>query len=443
MQEKPRVGVLGAGALGLVSAYRLLRRGLPVTVIERETVLGGLAAGFPVGDTYLDRFYHHLFRSDRQAIALIDELGLGANLHWLRPKTSILHSGRTYQLDSPLSVLRFSPLSLWERLRMGMVIALLKVAPSEKYFEGATADAWLARYMGRRPHEVVWRPQLRAKFGERYPEISMAWMWARIHDRTTQLGYPSGGFQTMYDRLGQEIARLGGEIRLGETVAGIEEEPDGRILVRTNRREQRFAQVLSTLPTRVTLQLTSTLPEEFRRSYEWGEAYGAHCVILSLERQLLRDGTYWLSVAEPGYPFMAVVEHTNLMPAGDYGGRRLVYLGNYLPMNHPLFRTPDEQIVADYLPYLKRLNPDFAPDWLRESWVFKAPYAQPIVTREFAAHIAPHRTPLRNLWLASMFHVYPHDRGQNYSIALANKVAARMAAEAPAGESRAAAGATP
>lgn len=428
-ERKSRIGVLGAGALGLVAAYRLLRSGHHVTVVERETILGGLAAGFPVGDTYLDRFYHHLFRKDRHAIALFDELGLGGDLRWLRPKTSLLHNGRAYQLDSPLSVLRFTPLRPVERLRMGVVIALLKAAPDQRYFERDTADAWLERWMGRNPHRIVWRPQLQAKFGDRYAEISMAWMWARIHDRTASLGYPRGGFQTLYDRLGREIERLGGEIRLGEAVTGIAELPGGEMLVRTAKREERFAKVLSTLPTRLTLHLTAGLPEGFRRQYEWGDAFGAHCVILALKHQLLRDGTYWMSVAEPGYPFMAVVEHTNMWPAADYGGRRLVYLGNYLPMNHPLFNTADEQVLDDFLPHLKRINPDFDRSWLRESWVFRAPYAQPIVTREFPAHIAPHRSPIHNLWLASMFHVYPHDRGQNYSIALANQVAAAMAAE--------------
>ncbi|MHB1131809.1 MAG: NAD(P)/FAD-dependent oxidoreductase [Chloroflexota bacterium] len=434
MEGQPRIGVLGAGALGLVSAYRLLKRGFAVTIYEREKVLGGLAAGFPVDGTYLDRFYHHLFRTDREAVALFDELGLGQNLRWLRPKTSLLHGGRPYQLDSPLAVLRFSPLNPLERLRLGMVVALLKVAPSQAPFEAHTADAWLSRWMGRRAHEVVWRPQLQGKFGERFADISMAWMWARLHDRTTQLGYPLGGFQSVYDRLGAEIERLGGEIRLGESVTGLAEAADGAIIVRTSAEARGFAQVLSTLPTRVTLKLTEGIPEDFRRRYEWGEAYGAHCAILSLDRQLLRDDTYWLSVADPGYPFMAVVEHTNMVPPAEYGGRHLVYLGNYLPMDAPLFKQSDEEVLAQYLPHLRKLNPAFTADWLRQSWVFKAPFAQPIVTREFPRHIAPHRTPLRNLWLASMFHVYPHDRGQNYSIALANKVAGQMAEEAAPAE---------
>lgn len=438
MEQKPRIAVLGAGALGLTAAYRLQQRGLPTTVIEREPTAGGLAAGFPVGDNYLDRFYHHLFRSDKQVIALINELGLGKDLLWLRPKTSVLYQGRPFRLDNPISVLRFSPISLVDRLRMGMVVAFLKASPSHRPFEAHTADAWLRRYMGKAAYETVWRPQLEAKFGTRYPDISMAWFWARVHDRTSSLGYLRGSFQALYDRLGERITQMGGELRFGESVTGIEEEPDGAIAVTTVRGRERFDRVLSTLPTRLTLRLTKGLPDDFRQQYDWGEAYGAHVLILALDRQLMRDNTYWLSVTDPGYPFMALVEHTNMLRARDYGGRHLVYLGNYLPMDHPLFQASDEEVIDQYLTHLKRVNPAFERAWLREHWVFKAPYAQPIVTRDFPQHIAPHRSPLRNLWLASMFHVYPHDRGQNYSVALANEVAAMVAED---GQGQAAEGA--
>ncbi|MHB9091185.1 MAG: FAD-dependent oxidoreductase, partial [Chloroflexota bacterium] len=356
-------------------------------------------------------------------------LGLGGDLLWLRPKTGVLRDNHRYQLDSVLSVLRFSPLSPVDRLRLGMAIAYLKVIPDHRALERHTAEDWLRRYMGQAAYETVWKPQLEAKFGDRYREISMAWMWARIHDRTSSLGYLRGGFQAIYDRLGDRIRARGGEIRLGETVTGLAQLPDGAVTVATaGRGEEHFARVLSTLPTRVTLHLASGMPEEFRRRYEWGSAYGAQCLILALDRQLMTDGVYWLSVTDPGYPFMAVVEHTNMMPTADYGGRHLVYLGNYLPMDHPTLALSEAELVAQYLPHLARLNPSFTADWVKEHWLFRAPYAQPIVTRDFPAHIAPLQSPWPNLWLASMFHVYPHDRGQNYSVELANRVAGLVAA---------------
>src|SRR4051795_2385175 len=121
------VGVLGAGVLGLTCALRLAQAGEDVVVLEKETVPGGLAAGFPVGGAYLERFYHHIFGTDRTAIATIEELGLGDKLYWAKPNTSVLRDGGVYPLNSATSVLRFNPLPPLDRLRLGAGAAYLKL----------------------------------------------------------------------------------------------------------------------------------------------------------------------------------------------------------------------------------------------------------------------------------------------------------------------------
>ncbi|MBI2940656.1 MAG: NAD(P)/FAD-dependent oxidoreductase [Chloroflexi bacterium] len=448
------VGVLGGGALGLTVGYRLAQRGHRVTVIEKEPEVGGLAAGFPVGPSYLEKFYHHIFRTDRVIEDLIRELGLGSRLHWGRPKTSNLYQGKPRQLDSATSVLRFSPLSIVDRLRLGAGIAYLKVQGNYRVFEGTTAAAWIRQWMGQSAYDIVWHPMLRSKFGDHYQRVAMPWFWSRVHLRTPSLGYLRGGFHHLYLALAERITGLGGSVELGETVtriAGPTNSPSGLFVpftpsptprergnahaagegvglggidvTTTGRGTRRFDQVVCTLPTRLFTRLTERLPDDYRARYEWGDFHGAHCVILELDRQLLRDGTYWLSVTDPGYPFLAVVEHTNFLPLEDYGGRRLVYLGNYLPITHRYFSQPDDQTVAEFLPHLRKLAPDFDESWVKGWWVFKAPYAQPIVTVDYPEHLPGHETPIPNLYLANMFMVYPHDRGQNYSIAMGDQVA--------------------
>src|SRR6266849_9926899 len=136
--------ILGGGALGLMVAYRLAKEGQTVMVFEQETTAGGLAAGFRIGDTWLEKFYHHLFRSDTTAIEVIEELGLGDRLEWMRPRTVSLVGGQLHQLDSPLTLLRFKPWRIDERLRVAAVGAFLKVANPE-WLEGKTSSAWLRR----------------------------------------------------------------------------------------------------------------------------------------------------------------------------------------------------------------------------------------------------------------------------------------------------------
>src|SRR5579859_188246 len=419
--------VLGGGALGLMAAYRLAQAGQSVMVFEREPLAGGLAAGFHVNDDpdmWLEKFYHHIFRSDKFVIRVIEELGLGDRLEWLRPRTVSLIGGEIHQLDSPLTLLQFKPWRLDERLRVAAVLAFLKVA-NPKWLEGQTADPWLRRWMGR-PYETLFQPLFIGKFGALYDKIALPWFWARLHDRTTQLGYLRGGFQHIYEQLVERITQLGGKVLLGASVERAEQ-VDGRWQVQTSQGNWTFDRLISTLPTRLTCRLIPALPADYRARYEWGQAYGAHCLVLALDRSL--TDSYWINICDRGYPFTGLFEHTNFRSPVEYDGKHLLYLGNYRPMDDALFTKSKEEVMAEFFPQLKRIVPAFEPEWVQESWMFKAPFAQPIVTTDYAQHIPPLETPLANLWVANMFQIYPHDRGQNYSLELADTLIKKILAQ--------------
>src|SRR5438093_6125203 len=208
--------------------------------------------------------------------------------------------------------------------------------------------------MGRAAYEIVWEPLLRGKFGAMADQIAMPWFWARVHDRSAKLGYLRGGFQRLYDRLAQRLTANGGQLLLGREVRLIQTDPEGGLVVShgppgdvdAHAERIHVDRVVSTLAIRLTCRLTPELPADYRARHEWGTAYGAHCLVLALGRPL--TASYWMNVNDPGYPFMALVEHTNYMEAADYGGRHLVYLGNYRPMNDLLLGMPTAEVLSQF-----------------------------------------------------------------------------------------------
>jgi protoporphyrinogen oxidase len=429
VNSQAHIGVLGGGALGLGAALRLAQAGQRITLIEREPQLGGLAAGFSVGPNYLEKFYHHIFRTDTTIIGFIRELGLEARLIWGRPNTSTLSNGRIVSLGGIPDLLRLPLLGPVDRVRFVAGMAALKAIPDEKAFAGWTAARWMPRLMGQRAYDVMWEPMLRGKFGARANEIAMSWLWSRVHERSLRLGYLRGGFQLLYEAFGQRIRSLGGTVLTGTAAARITS-ADGQVRVATSDGQTfEFSRLLVTLPTRLFARLAPDLPREFVERYPGPDHYGAHVLILGLDRTLV-PGVYWLNINDRDLPFLALVEHTNFMPPADYGGVHLVYLGNYLPMDDPLFSQSDDEIVHRFGAALRRIQPAFDQSWIKQHWVFRAPFAQPIVTTHYLETLPPHRTAVPGVYLANMAHVYPQDRGQNYSLRLGERMAQLMLSDA-------------
>lgn len=419
------VGVLGGGALGLAAALRLAQAGQRVTLIEREPQLGGLATGFAVGPSSLEKFYHHIFRTDTTIIGFIHELGLDGRLLWGQPNTSTLAGGRIVSLGGVPDLLKLPLLPPVDRARFLAGMAVLKAIPNERVFGGWTAARWMPRLMGRRVYAVMWEPVLRGKFGPRADDIAMSWLWSRVHERSLRLGYLRGGFQQLYDAFGERIRGLGGSVLLGISANRILSQGKTVEVQTTSGEVHTFDRLLVTLPTRLFTQLAPQLPAEFVQRYPGPEHYGAHVVILGLDRPLL-PGVYWLNINDRDLPFLALVEHTNFLPPADYGGLHLVYLGNYVAMDHPLLGQSETEVLDAFLPAVARIRPGFDPTWVRQHWLFRAPYAQPIVTTHYLASLPPHRTPLPNVFVANMAHVYPQDRGQNYSMRLGERMARQL-----------------
>ncbi|OGO31073.1 MAG: oxidoreductase [Chloroflexi bacterium RBG_16_54_11] len=426
-----RIAILGAGFGGLSAAYDLIRLGNEVTIFEASGNVGGLAAGFkePHWDWSVEQYYHHWFASDRYMLGLIDELGWRDKVLFPRPFTVMYYKERFYPFDSILKAILFPGLG-WgvNKARFGLVGLFLKLTNNWKALERYTVDAWMRQWAGNHVYELMWEPLLIGKFGERYArQVNMAWMWARLKARTTRLGTFQGGFQAFADQFAALLQGKGVALQLNSPIQQIQPSAEGGIDLVTQTGPVHYDQCLVTTSPNLLAHLAPTLPPGYLKGLLELKSMGAVVMTLSLKHQLSEQGYYWYNLPKSaGFPFLALVEHTNFVSTEHFGGDHLVYCGDYLEADHEYFGLSQDELLQRFLPALQRFNPKFEPGWVNKTWLFRTNYAQPVPLLNHSPNIPPIQTPIRGLYFASMSQVYPWDRGTNFAVEIGRRAARLM-----------------
>ncbi|MCH8848929.1 MAG: FAD-dependent oxidoreductase [Chloroflexi bacterium] len=351
------VGIIGGGVTGLTAAYRLLQRGHAVRVFEASDAVGGLVRTFEVNGEPVECFYHHLFASDSAALRLFDELGVGNRVSWHSSRVGLFYDGRTYPFTTPLDLIRFSPLGLRDRMRLGLTSLALRREANGDRLENVSAADWMREHAGDRSVDVVWEPLLRGKFGEAWDQVVMTWLWNKLRLRFSSrggrisqrevLGYMQGSFGAWVEALAQRVSDLGGQIETGRPVQRIASE-GGRIAVETEGRSVELDAVISTVGNDAFMRIAPDLPETYASKLRGTRYQDALCLVLCLNHPL--TDYYWLNVNDREIPFVAVVEHTNLVGPKRYGGQHIVYVSNYLEPGSALLGENAESVVRLYAP---------------------------------------------------------------------------------------------
>ncbi len=417
-----KIGIVGGGLIGLTAAFELLKQGHQVTVYESEPECGGLTSTVQTGDLQLEKFYHHIFTSDQILVQLIEELGLSSRLSWVTPYNGTYINHRFYPFNTPMDLLLFKELPVIERFRLGLLVLRSRFIKNWEKLESINAKEWVIRNAGPNAYHKYWGPLLQSKFDRDADQISATWLWNKFKLRGSTrgknlnkelLGYLRGSFGLVCRTLAGRIMELGGQINCNSAIRQICPQSGGTMDLRTDQNQDNYERVIVTTAPDILLQLFDSPPRDYASRLQRIKYKANICLILELSEPLSRY--YWITVADKDCPFVAVIEHTNLVPEPGYGSH-IVYLSRYLDAGDDLYSASDSHIIELFLTAVQEMFPNWDRNTVRRVRVQRARYAQPVAAKNYTAILPDFKTPVPNLYLASMAQIYPEDRGQNYAV---------------------------
>jgi protoporphyrinogen oxidase len=421
-------GIVGGGMLGMTLAYRLAQRGHRVTIFEGSDRVGGLASPWQLGDVVWDRHYHVTLLSDSFLRQLLSELGLEREIDWVQTHTGFYTGGELYSLSNTLEFLRFPPLALWDKLRLGFTIFYASRIKDWEALEQIPAVDWLTRWSGPRTTEKIWLPLLRAKLGENYSRVSAAFIWAtvaRLYSarrsgmKKEMFGYVPGGYNRILDHLARKLGECGVVTRLNHRVKRLKSSSDGIVLSFDNGQDYACDQVVLTLPASTGADICPELTASEKEQLRGVEYQGIVCASLLLKKPLA--GFYVTNITDSWVPFTAVIEMSALVNPKQFGGRTLVYLPKYLPSSDPYFSRSDDQVRAEFFSALTKMYPQINSSDVLSFQISRVRQVFALPTLDYSRKLPSMWTSIPGLYIVNSAHIINGTLNVNETIQLAER----------------------
>jgi len=410
--EHPVV-VLGAGPAGLTAGYLLARQGKPVIVLESSDQVGGIART-QVRDGYrFDLGGHRFFTKVKEVDDLWHEIMKDEFLK--RPRKSRIYWNDKF-LEYPLQgmdvIKKLGPIEL-TRCMASYAWAAIKPAKREDTFED-----WVSNRFGKRLYRHFFKTYTEKLWGVKATEIRAEWAAQRIKGLSffsaakaaffgnrgneiksliSEFNYPRYGPGQMWEQMTADIREAGAEVRLNAPVTKLVIEDKRVTEVIAGGETLRPSYVISSLPLRTTVGISSPeAPVEVRDAAQGLRYREFLTVLLVIDVEEMFDDN-WIYIHQPGVRVLRIQNFKSWSPWMVPEGETASSIGMefFCFEGDDLWEMQDDDLVALASAEIEMLH--LAPaDKVRFGFVERVHKAYPIYDERYAERVATIRD-----WLES------------------------------------------
>ena len=422
--------VVGAGVMGMKVAQDLIDRGQDVTIAEAAPTVGGLTSAWQMnaddGQTVTwDRYYHVTLLSDSKLREQLRRLDLESEIQWVETKTGFYADGRLHSMSNTAEFLRFPPLNLFQRFRLGGTIFLASKIKDWRAMERQSVESWLRRWSGRGAFEKIWLPLLKAKLGEAYKQTSAAFIWAhtarmykarRSGAKKEMFGYVPGGYARILDRWMKHLRDRGAEILVDSPVRSIRR-MDGKLRVDVGNQTLTYDNVVSTIASPHIADSCPDLSATEQSRLRSIRYLGVVCASMLLRKSI--SPYYVTNITDTWVPLTAVIEMSTIVdPETELRGHHLVYLPKYMPDDHPDLREPDDDYRERCLATLEKMYDHFDRNDVVDFKIARSKYVAALSTIDYSTRLPPIVTSVPGFYALNSAHILEGNLNVNETITL-------------------------
>lgn len=477
---KQNIAIVGSGFLGMTLAMRYADAGANVTLFESAGEIGGLASVWEIGDVIWDKHYHVVLASDRHTRNIIEEIGLGDEFRWVETKTGFYTDGELLSMSDTMEFLKFPPLDLISKIRLGATIFYASKVKNWKRLEKITVEEWLTKLSGKKTFEKIWKPLLKAKLGEAYKETAASFIWATIQRmysarnsgmKREMFGYVRGGYARVLERFGEVLVKKGVEIRLNSKVESIEKLDDGKIRVSTGAarrnkdvkptivrqrtkyaafeamasvapgfsgaflsepqvksssvadlpdigRATAFDKVILTCPSNTAEKMLVGLDPNERKMLKNIRYQGIVCASVMMKCSLSK---YYVTNITDDTPFTGIIEMSAIVDKKEFNRNALIYLPRYIAPDDELFDKSDDEIERYFLNGLEKMYPHFRKKDVLAFKISRVRQVFPIPAVRYSESLSDMRSSIDGVYIVNSSHIVNGTLNINETIQLAER----------------------
>lgn len=416
-----KIVVLGAGPAGLAAAWELAEAGVPVEVIDKEPVVGGMSSSFERAGCILDYGTHGFHRSSLENQPVVDRMVelMGPDFMQLRRRAAIHFLGKYFNyplrpkdiffglnpFTSALCFVDFLATRLMRRFGMGK---------PESNFED-----WVKNRFGRRLYDIYFGPYTEKVWGIPPSRLALSWASQRIPSmslwavlRKALLGkvrleesdehshspyretfyYTNKGAKLMWDKVADRIAECGGTIRLNTEAIGLNCDR-GMIrsinVTHSGKGSRLYCDwIVSTIPVTNMVEMFHPpaeveLLEKVRRL-----KFRAMTLLYIVARKEQVSPYQWIYYSSDDIFFNRLSEFRNLTPAVVPQGKTVLCLETSCFKGDDVWNASEDDVYEQCMRTLESLDL-VKKDEVETYFLVRLPYAYPVADLEYEENF-PH-----------------------------------------------------